>query len=153
MIYQHHTPRRGFTVLEIMVVVIILGVLLAMAIPGFNAVRERTRVSAFLNDFRAVKEAINRYNLAEGHYPIGTGGGPPADFMEYIRGDIISESTVIGGTWSVDADNYTFALGVSGYEVDDEVITQIDKAVDDGDTATGKMIVTGADEFYFVIEE
>ncbi|MBK1857359.1 type II secretion system protein [Cerasicoccus arenae] len=149
----HHYPRRGFTLLEIMVVVIIIGVMLAMAIPGFKAVRERTRVSAFLNDFRAVKEAINRYNLAEGVYPIGTGSGPPADFFEYIRADVITSTTVIGGNWSVDASSYTFAIGVDGYEVDDELLTQIDSGVDDGNLTTGNMIKTGGSQFMYIIEE
>ncbi len=154
MSYAHHTRRRGFTLLEIMVVVIIIGALLAMAIPGFNAVRERTRVSAFLNDFRAVKEAVNRYNLEEGGYPVDGGTGQPTpEFLEYIREDIIMDTTVIGGNWTADVTNYTFAFGVTGYEVDDEIIEQIDEGVDDGDITTGAMTKTGDGVFYFVIEE
>ncbi|WP_309381463.1 type II secretion system protein [Cerasicoccus frondis] len=145
--------RQGFTLLEIMIVVIIIGVMLAMAIPGFKAVRERTRVATFLNDFRAVKEAINRYSLEEGHYPIGEGGGPAADFYDYIRGDVIDGRTVIGGNWAVDATNYLFAIGVANYEVDDSLIQQIDSGVDDGDTSTGQMFIQGEKTFYFIIEE
>ncbi|WP_269541587.1 type II secretion system protein [Cerasicoccus fimbriatus] len=146
-------PHRGFTILEIMVVVLIIGVLLAMAIPGFQAVRERTRVAAFLNDFRAVTEAVNRYNLTEGVYPVGTGNGPPADFYDYIRADVITNTTVIGGNWTVDASNYQFAIGISGYEASENVIVQIDQAVDDGNLATGQMIESGANTFLFIIEE
>lgn len=145
--------HRGFTILEIMVVVLIIGVLLAMAIPGFQAVRERTRVSAFLNDFRAVTEAVNRYSLTEGVYPVGTGDGPPADFYDYIRADVITNTTVIGGNWTVDASTYQFAIGVTGYEASQNVIVQIDDAVDDGNLATGQMIASGGDTFLFIIEE
>lgn len=147
--FSQTNKRRGFTLLEIMVVVILIGVLLAMAIPGFTAVRERSRVSAFLNDFRAVKEAINRYNLEEGTYPTG----PTGEFAEYIHPDIFTNNTVIGGNWEVDDTAYTFAIGVDQYQVDDDVIQQIDAAVDDGNLATGNMILAGAQRFLFVIEE
>lgn len=123
-----------------------------MAIPGFRAVRERTRVSVFTNDFRAVKEAINRYSLEEGEYPTESGVLVP-EFSDYIRDDIINNATVIGGNWTFDDASHLFALGVSGYEVDDDLIAEIDKAVDDGDTSTGKMTITAANEFYFVIED
>ncbi|WP_309399134.1 type II secretion system protein [Cerasicoccus maritimus] len=152
MHFAQQSKRRAFTLLEIMVVVIIIGVMLAMAIPGFKAVRERSRVAAFTSDFRAVKEAINRYSLEEGHYPIGT-GGPSADFYEYIREDVITGTTVIGGNWTADVDTYIFAIGVADYQVDDDLIEQIDAAVDDGNTASGKMTISGPKTFLFVIEE
>jgi len=148
----HHHTGRGFTLLEIMVVVLMIGILLAMAIPGFKAVRERARISTFTSDFRAVKEAVNRFNLSEGYYPL-SGGAIEPEFFDYMRQDVITETTVIGGNWNFDDSTAIFAIGIVGYEVEDDIVERIDSAVDDGILTTGSMTKTSDGEFYFVIEE
>jgi type IV pilus assembly protein PilA len=58
--------KKGFTLVEIMIVVVIIGLLAAMAIPAFNKVREESREKAMLNNLRQVASAGQRYILEEG---------------------------------------------------------------------------------------
>jgi type IV pilus assembly protein PilA len=58
--------RRGFTLVEIMIVVVIIGLLAAMAIPAFAKVRATSRSKAVLNNLRQLVSNGNTYMLDKG---------------------------------------------------------------------------------------
>ena len=62
----HNTKKKGFTLVEIMIVVVIIGLLAAMAIPAFNKVRQESREKTILNNLRQVASAGQQYILDEG---------------------------------------------------------------------------------------
>ena len=62
-----HTPnKKGFTLVEIMIVVVIIGLLAAMAIPAFQKVRETSQTKAITNNLRQLASAADQYFLENG---------------------------------------------------------------------------------------
>ena len=57
---------RGFTLVEIMIVVVIIGLLAAMAIPAFQKVRANSQDKAVLNNMRQLSAAADQYFLENG---------------------------------------------------------------------------------------
>jgi type IV pilus assembly protein PilA len=63
--------KKGFTLVEIMIVVVIIGLLAAMAIPAFQKVREQAREKAMTNNLRQIASAGQQYILEEGTSTVG----------------------------------------------------------------------------------
>ena len=53
--------RAGFTLVEIMIVVAIIALLAAIAVPGFLRARKRSQASRILNDLRMIDSAVDQY--------------------------------------------------------------------------------------------
>jgi len=57
---------KGFTLVEIMIVVVIIGLLAAMAIPAFQKVRTSSQEKTLVNDARQIASAAAQYYLEKG---------------------------------------------------------------------------------------
>ena len=53
--------NKGFTLVEIMIVVMIIALLVAMAIPAFERARRNSQVASLLNDMRNLEHGADQY--------------------------------------------------------------------------------------------
>jgi len=68
-------PRAlGFTLVEILVVIVILGILAALVVPRVLERPDEARVIAAKNDIAAILQALKLYRLDNGRYPTGEQG-------------------------------------------------------------------------------
>lgn len=65
--------RSGFTLLEIIMVIIIIGVLAAIALPSYTGFTERARVAEAVNGMAAVKSAVLAQRLELSAWPAAQG--------------------------------------------------------------------------------
>ena len=63
MFKKLQTKRAGFTLVEIMIVVAIIALLAAIAVPGFLRARKRSQASRILNDLRMIDAAVDQYAI------------------------------------------------------------------------------------------
>jgi prepilin-type N-terminal cleavage/methylation domain-containing protein len=66
MLKKMHFKRGGFTLVEIMIVVAIIALLAAIAVPGFLRARKRSQASKILNDLRMIDGAVDQYAIENG---------------------------------------------------------------------------------------
>lgn len=76
--------RHGFTLIELLIVVAIIAILAAIAVPNFLEAQTRSRVSRVHNDLRTIALAMEVYRVDNGGYPSWS----PQDGNYYNRGTI-----------------------------------------------------------------
>ena len=63
------TQQQGFTLLEVMVVIVILGVLAAMVVPNIVGNKAKADRQKVITDLTALEQALDMYKLDNGRYP------------------------------------------------------------------------------------
>lgn len=64
-----HISRQGFTLVEIMIAIVIIGLLAAMAVPAFSQVRKSSQAKTCVNNLRQIGSAKDQYFLENGGAP------------------------------------------------------------------------------------
>jgi len=63
------TRESGFSLVEVLVVVAVIGVLMAIAVTSFQDAIDRSKQRATMSDLRTISKAIEIYKADTGHYP------------------------------------------------------------------------------------
>lgn len=106
--------KSGFTLVELLVVMMIIGVLFAILLVNFKGVKERTRDGQRKSDLRQIQSALELYRADQGAYPLtavfpacgnplaGGAGSSVITYMQKIPCDaldgILYEYSSTGGT-------------------------------------------------------
>ncbi|WP_438481048.1 type II secretion system protein [Oleiharenicola lentus] len=147
--------QKGFTLVEIMIVVVIIGLLSAMAIPAFKHVRESAQNSRITNDFRIFSQAFETHALDNAGWPANSSAGVvPAGMSGSFSANSWQAITPLGGRWNWDRDNFGVSAGISisGFTCTVEQITALDKRMDDGDLSTGRLKLTASNRVTWELE-
>lgn len=151
-------PQRGFTLVEIMVVVVIIGLLASLAIPAFQRVQRASQNARIANDFRVFVQAFEHYNMQNGTWPNNTGPGVIPSAPVSMNGDFNAGAwrsvTAIGGRWNWDKNisGITAGVSISSFTCDDAQLAEIDAKIDDGDLATGLFRKVSSSRVTYIVE-
>jgi prepilin-type N-terminal cleavage/methylation domain-containing protein len=155
----------GFSLVEIAIVVAIIGILAALAIPLFSVIVKKSRFTTLSNDLRVFSEAFATYALENEDFPATytTGGSyvPGMNDEEKLLSTAWINKAPIGGiyTWVYTSDpnpsrreayieiveqgENTFAITLSDLE-------KLDEEIDDGSLGSGYFQVAGNRVRYFL---
>ncbi len=115
--------KKGFTLIELMIVVAIVGILAAIAIPAYIDYTIRARITEIAGGYDALSTALSEYHASNGFFPLDVSTADlaalPSRYGQYVYVDGGGQ----GAANFPDQINYEFQIGVAPY-------TSIGTAVD-----------------------
>lgn len=68
---------RGFTIVELLIVIVVIAILAAISIVAYNGIQERARNTKRVNDVVAIQKALELFRTEKGRYPSAYGANSP----------------------------------------------------------------------------
>lgn len=95
--------RPGFTLIEMLVVVTIIGLLASIALPKFRDVRRHATATQILGDFDAMRHAAMNFYIDSGYFPRETRSGRiPRNLARYLPNNYAMKKP----QWTLDYENW-----------------------------------------------
>lgn len=156
---------RGFSLVELVVVVMVLSILAAIAVPQFMMTRGSASVTRAAQDLRAISNATEMHYVTRGSWPPEAAKGRlPQGMEEYLDSTAFSNPCPLGGQYDwVNAGlatrtntGTTRRTGISinwGTEsVPLDLCQRLDAMIDNGDLKTGRIMMPNARTLILVQE-
>lgn len=103
--HKHYLRRDGFTIVELLIVIVVIAILAAITIVAFNGVQSRSRDSARTATVAQIQKALEAYYSTYGVYPAstpGSGTNVPSGFVGvWGSGAGYSYSVDTTGNWMI----------------------------------------------------
>lgn len=139
----------GFTLIEIMIAIVIIGLLAALAVPAFQRLKQRSLATLMANDFRQIKASFERSSLEMGRWPPAAGAGVIPLNMDGMLPTAYTMPAPVGGQYSWSGP--TGRLVLSGGPPNNTVMQQVDTIIDDGNLETGSFTSPGAGTYQLLV--
>jgi type II secretory pathway pseudopilin PulG len=151
--------RSAFTLVEIIVIVIVIGILAAIAAPKFVGAQVDTELASTAEDLRAIEYAVSMYYAKHGSYPRDVNRSQAVSVLgEFFKTENpFQKIAPIGGVYDYEGPPNWSPVQISIRSErrgshSQERAQQLDEYMDNGDLSTGSVRRKGSRTYYIIGE-
>ena len=153
--------NAGFSIIELLVVVTIIGILASIAIPAFRAKMLDAKISRIVTDLKSFEKGFITFKADTGRYPPDSHMNPPNHLVngigieKYLPLNVWVPETPLGGHYNWEGPSYYPYAGISiaGTRSSVEQMEELDEVLDDGDITGGAFRITSNGRYTYIIDE
>lgn len=148
--------RRGFSLVEMLIVIMVIGVLTAMALSYISHVKNEARVAGTAMNLKRFETAFKSFLAYSGSYPPDTHNTlPPGGVDKFLPRESFEQETPMGGRYNWEGpDFYSYAgISLTDATAETSLLRDVDDLVDDGNLSTGKFRLTPNGRYTYIIDE
>ena len=159
--------NRGFTIVELLIVIVVIAILAAITIVAYNGIQTRAKASAIISDLKATEKAFKLYKASSGANmwwkdddSALTGSGNPsisqiissqADYKNYLQKAPTTDGLGAPGVWIYDNEQDVYngcSISTAGVNLgianatNTDLMQAIDTTLDDGNLYCGKIRIS-----------
>jgi type IV pilus assembly protein PilA len=153
--------KKGFGILELMIVLGIIGILASIAIPIVSYYREKAKLTRIASDLKTFKNAFTAYLSDNGCYPPDSHNDAPYNLINgygtenYLPIQAWIATPPWGGFYNWEGpNNYAYAgISLFGTTASESLIINLDAILDNGDLNTGVFRKTPNGRYTYIVDE
>jgi len=128
--------RRGFSLIELMTVMAVIGLLAALGIPRYREMKRRAYYANVVSDFNTVRIAAYNYFAENATYPPdGSPGVPPASLVSYLPRNFAftnANYTLDYDVWPSPGNPTQLVIGITVTSSDQTLVNMIARNIQNG---------------------
>jgi prepilin-type N-terminal cleavage/methylation domain-containing protein len=141
--------RRGFTLIELIAVIVVLAILAGVAIPRYIDYSVRAAASADAATLKVLSRAVLAYHRDTSQWPADElWSTTPAVLQPYLSSQAFAQTPALGGSWDYNnwiAAGWTPPVNIAmmppfATTFPADRLTRLDATIDDGNLATGSFV-------------
>lgn len=162
MIDEKHAAARGFTIVELLIVIVVIAILAAISVVAYNGIQTRAKASSVATMLKSTDKAFRMFGTEQGvstwwldNALTGTGNPTVAQVISAtnLKNYLQSASLPDGYVLQYDNDGDTYngcsvtpqGVKIFSYNIPLSVVQEVDNQIDDGNISCGKVTWSSAD--------